>query len=127
MPRGDSRLATMGQHGAAPEPKTKCLTPVGQSETIVNMERETRDQVIGVRFTPSEVRELERLAAREQMTSSSFVRSATLSYLALTGNRVAWRSLGESARRLLGLIREPKQNLLDQFAIEKGFGQQQAK
>jgi hypothetical protein len=68
---------------------------------MVNMERQPRDQVVGVRFTASELRELERLATRERMTLSSVIRGATLSHLALQLNPVAWRALGESVRELL--------------------------
>lgn len=65
------------------------------------MEREPRDTFVGVRFTAREVRELERIAARERMTVSSVVRASTLSYLALQLNGVAWRSLGQSVRAML--------------------------
>jgi hypothetical protein len=57
--------------------------------------RAPRDQVAAVRFSVEELAEVERSAENERMDRSEYIRGATLCYMALRGNKLAWRLLGE--------------------------------
>lgn len=65
--------------------------------------RRPRDQTVATKFTVEELAEVQRMADNERMSLSEYVRGATLSYMALRGNRVAWRLVGEG---LLSVLHE---------------------
>lgn len=57
--------------------------------------------MITARFAQDEREEVERVAEAEQMTVSDYVRTATLGYMALRGNRLAWKRLGAGMLNVL--------------------------
>jgi hypothetical protein len=63
--------------------------------------RARRTEVVGVRVTPEELRELQRMAENERMALWEYMRAATFSYMALRGNKLAWKLLGESVLSVL--------------------------
>lgn len=69
---------------------------------MVNMiKRLPRDQTAAVKFTVEELAEVERMAENERMRLSEYIRAATLSYMALRGNKLAWRLLGQGVLSVL--------------------------
>lgn len=65
------------------------------------MPRETKSVLIPVRFTPSDKVAIEKAAVAEEMSSSEYVRSAVLAYMALRMDRHALQSALRGGMELL--------------------------
>lgn len=99
-----SRTQSPASAGAvATQRGTKLLTRDAQSCTLVDtMPRPVpRTTMITARFAQDEREEVERVAQAEQMTVSDYVRTATLGYMALRGNRLAWKRIGAGMLNVL--------------------------
>lgn len=65
--------------------------------------RHPKTEQVMFRLTKAERTELERVASNERMTVSEYCRSGLLMYMALSGNRFAWKLMGAG---LAALVRE---------------------
>jgi uncharacterized protein (DUF1778 family) len=75
------------------------------------MSKQTKSVTIPVRFTPDDKLAVEKAAGREEMTTSEYIRAATLAYMALRFNKHALNAALTGAKEIMREFEAEGKNL----------------